>query len=371
MSALGFLKDELNALELSGLLRDPASALVPPGHIDLCSNDYLGYGRRRIELGERGGAGASRLVTGTFSAHLEAEAALASWLGHPSALLFSSGYAANVGVLSALGGEGDLIISDERNHASIIDGCRLSRARIVVAPHLRVEAIEAALRASARRRFVVVESYYSMDGDSPDLAAIRGLCTAHGAALIVDEAHAVGVFGDSGRGRCAEVGVTPDVLVGTLGKALGLGGAFVAGPASLRTFLWNRARSFVFSTGLSPALSALLASRVGEVASDDAGRARLRLVERTLRAALDLGGEGPVVPVVLGEAASAVRASSWLRERGIVVQAIRPPTVAPGASRLRMTGTAALQDEELAFVTETLLEGRAAGLFGGRSNCFT
>lgn len=361
LGALRHLAAELDTLASAGLLRTPVP--MPAGGLVLCSNDYLGYGLslggRPTDLGGPAapwGAGASRLVSGELPAHLEAERALAEWLGYEAALLFTSGYAANVGLLAALAGPGDLIVSDALNHASIIDGCRLSGARIAVVPHADADAVEATLARATDmgRRWVVTESYFSMDGDSPDLAALRAVCVRWDAALVVDEAHALGVFGPAGRGVSAERGVRPDVLVGTFGKAFGLQGAFVAGPAVLRSWLWNRARSFVFSTGMSPALAELVVERVSRIAADDAARTRLLLITERMRSGLAsivgealLPSHGPILPMLVGEPEHAVRLSAALRDRGFVVQAIRPPTVPKGTSRLRITAHAGLMDAEV------------------------
>ncbi len=217
------------------------------------------------------------MVSGDHAAHRAAEASLAEWVGRPAALLYSSGYAANVGLISALAGPGDLIVSDALNHASIIDGCRLSRATVAVAAHAdrRGGGARLSQRSGRGRAFVVVESLFSMEGDCPDLAALRGVCDEHEAALLVDEAHALGVLGPEGAGACAEAGVRADALVGTCGKALGLQGAFVAGSARLRDWLWNRARSFVFSTGVSPALAGAVPGRVARARRDDQARRRV------------------------------------------------------------------------------------------------
>jgi 8-amino-7-oxononanoate synthase len=265
-------------------------------------------------------------------------------------------------MISALAEQGDLIVSDALNHASIIDGCRLSRAEVVVVPHNDVGAVESALRAShARRRWVITESYFSMEGDTPDLEGLRTVCNQHDAALVLDEAHAIGVLGPGGRGLGASCGVIPDVLVGTLGKALGAQGAFVAGSAHLCRWLWNRARSFVFSTGLSPLLAAVGCGAVAEARADDAGRERVKAVGAQLRAGLLERGVrvasrlGPVLPVVLGSEAKAVAWSNALARLGITVQAIRPPTVPQGTSRLRITCRADLTDAELS----TALDGFA------------
>jgi len=359
LDPLRHLAGELAALEDRGLLRIPPVP-EPPGAalLNLCSNDYLGYASDPwpgCPLG-RSGVGASRLVSGNVAAHETAEAALAAWLGTDAALLFSSGYAANVGTMAALAGGGDVVVSDALNHASIIDGCRLSGAEIRVVPHLDLAAMEAALNASrdAKRRWVVTESYFSMDGDSPDLVRLRALCDRHDAALVLDEAHVLGVFGPRGRGLAAEVGITPDVLIGTAGKSLGLHGAFVAGSHALRLWLWNRARSFVFSTGLSPLLATALVSRVERAAADDLARAHLAARGAQLRTGLTaLGvpgvahGRGPVLPWVIGASDTTVALSRRLRDQGILVQAIRPPTVPTGTARLRITVHARLSSEDV------------------------
>jgi len=341
----------------------------------LCSNDYLGYretGRLvgALEQAARArvasGAGASRLVSGDGTEHRHLEGQLARWLGYDAALLFTSGYAANLGVISALARQGDLVVSDALNHASIVDGCRLSRAQVSVVAHCDLRAVARALEAPTQgRRWVVSESYFSMDGDCADLVGLRELCDVHGAALIVDEAHAIGVFGPQGRGRAALLGVVPDVLVGTLGKAAAGQGAFVCGSASLCAWLWNRSRSFVYSTGLSPVLCALGSEAVRLMAADDGGRVALERNVAELRRALrgigvPAGGEGPILPVILGSEERTMAWSRGLARRGVRVQAIRPPTVAPGTSRLRVTARADLTARDLetarAAFTEVALE---------------
>lgn len=371
LDPLRHLDGELADLDRRGLLRLPPEPGQPErgGLLVLCSNDYLGYSAAPWPAGGGdSGAGASRLVTGERAEHAGAERAIAAWLRVGASLLFASGYAANVGAIAALARRGDVVLSDALNHASIIDGCRLSGARVIVHPHRDVAAVERALRevrsgaaggaapppAERPRVWVVTESLFSMDGDTPDLRALRALCDAHDAALYVDEAHAIGVLGPEGRGLCAEVGVRPDVLVGTLGKALGLQGAFVAGAPVLRTYLWNRARSFVFSTGVSPALAARAVERVERAARDDEGRARLRENASRLRAGLGRLGvatpadsRGPILPWLVGSPSEALALSRALREEGVVVQPIRPPTVPPGTSRLRITATAALTSADI------------------------
>lgn len=351
-----FLQETLAALESRGLLRSRSSGARLEGLLNVSSNDYLGYAAERVsrETLTSLGAGASRLIHGTRPEHERLEKELAGWVGAQDALVFTSGYAANVGTLSALCGPGDLIVSDALNHASLIDGCKLSRARIVVVPHRDLHATEQALASPAARKWVVSESYFSMDGTSPDLPALRALCDRTGAALILDEAHALGVFGPAGSGLAAAAGVIPDVLVGTLGKAVGVQGAFVAGCSELTQVLWNRARSFVFSTGISPLLAWWAHASVIRAREDDAGRARLReaclsferqLVE--LGVPLDPLRHGPIFPVLLESPDRALRGAALLRSRGFLVQAIRPPTVPEGTSRLRITMSSTLAPDDV------------------------
>ena len=357
---LAYLATALGALAERGLLRSEAEPVLPEA-ASFCSNDYLG-----LAAGPPGdapaGSGASRLIAGERAEHGKAERAFAKWLGLESALVFTSGYAANVGALSALVGRGDLLVSDSLNHASMIDGARLSRARVVVVPHGDSAAIERALaERSETHAWVAVESYTSMDADGPDLRAIRGICDTHGAGMYVDEAHALGVLGPVGRGRCAEVGVIPDALVGTLGKSFGSQGAFVAGSALLRRWLWNRARAFVFSTGLAPTCAAAatrslahliehpaIATRVCELAA----RMRSGLAE----AGLPAMGFGHIVPIVVGDAAEAMARAAALRERGVATQAVRPPTVPDGTSRIRLTVTARHTASDIDHAVSALVE---------------
>lgn len=382
MPSLRALPELLAELDAAGRLRVPddeplrfrLEAEWGVDFLDASSNDYLGLGRSvsretpgeappsddqaqtvpggpvSRETSSRGrtvppGAGASRLIHGTHPAHLRVEEAAAEWLGAEAALLFSSGYAANVGALGALVGQEDLVVSDALNHASVIDGLRLGRPRIVVTPHLDLEAVERALEEpTSGARWVVVESYYSMDGDAPDLVGLRRLCDATGAHLYVDEAHGLGVFGPGGAGLCAERGVRPDVVVGAFGKAVGSHGAVVAGSRELRTWLWNRARSFVFSTAPTPEHATSLLRQIASARAANGARAALAERSGELRAALaargiDLpsGSFGPILSLVLGAEERALAVARRLRSQGVLVQAIRPPTVPAGASRLRLT----------------------------------
>jgi 8-amino-7-oxononanoate synthase len=292
------------------------------------------------------------------------EATAAALVNAPSALAFSSGYAANVGLLSAVVAPSDVVVSDELNHASIIDGIRLSRARVVVAAHLDLESVRRALRAprpGPGRPWVVTESYFSMDADSPDLRALRELCDEEGAGLFVDEAHALGILGPDGKGLCVGSGVTPDALVGTFGKAFGAAGAFVAGCEDLVHWLWNRARPFVFSTGMSPATAVAAQIAVRKAMTFTPARIRVHAAADQLRRGmrelgLDIRGYGPVIPWVIGPAAAAVRIATDLRTRGFHVQAIRPPSVPAGTARLRLTVTARHSDSDIAALLAAIRE---------------
>ncbi len=351
--ALRHLHEELASLEAAGLLRVRPSR--PAADVAVfCSNDYLGLGGRTV-CGAAG-AGAARLVSGDRQEHQELESAVADWLRCDSAIAFVSGYAANVGALSALVGEGDFVVSDALNHASIIDGLRLARGRVRVVPHLDTGAVAEALASgearAARRRWVVTESYFSMDADSPDLGELRTLCDRAQAGLYVDEAHALGVLGPEGRGLCAEAQVVPDVLVGTFGKALGASGAFVAGAEALTMWLWNRARSFVFSTGMSPVVALAATDAVKLVRATPELRNRTLAVAAQMREGLGrLGrtalGWAHIVPCLVGDPRKAVALADGLRERGVWTVAIRPPSVPVGTARLRLTASAATSGAEV------------------------
>ena len=339
-----------------------------------CSNDYLGLANHpalaaaaTAAIQRSGfGASASRLISGDFPEHRDLETALARFLATDAALLFPTGYQANLGAITALAGRGDLILSDEANHASLIDGCRLSRAEVVVYSHADLPAAATALAAASsssyRRRFLVTESLFSMDGDVAPLAGLAALARDHDTALIVDEAHALGVLGPGGRGLCADAGVVPDVLIGTLGKAFGAHGGFVAGARELRATLVNRARTFIFTTAAPPPVvaAAHAALRLAAGAEGDARRRSLRERIDQLAAALPSPPAhrptGPIVPVILGSDAAALAASNHLRQRAFFVQAIRPPTVAPGTSRLRITLSAAHPPDAVAALAAALTD---------------
>ncbi|CUU58821.1 8-amino-7-oxononanoate synthase [Parafrankia irregularis] len=329
--------------------------------LDLAGNDYLGLARHPavIEGGIAAlrafGAGStgSRLVSGTTTLHGDLEAALAEHLGFASALVFSSGYAANLAMITALTGPGDLVVSDEHNHASLVDACRLSRADVVVTPHADVDAVDKALTTGTwRRAFVLSDSVFSADGDLAPLAALHGVVRRHGAVLLVDEAHGLGVVGDGGRGALAAAGLAgqPDVIATvTLSKSLGSQGGAVLGPAALRDHLIDTARTFIFDTGLAPACagSALAALRLLTE--------RPQLPEQVRRRAHEIAAAtgapepaGAVVSVVLGDPERAVGVAAACREAGVAVGCFRPPTVPAGTSRLRVAARADLTDADVA-----------------------
>jgi 7-keto-8-aminopelargonate synthetase-like enzyme len=264
-------------------------------------------------------------------------------------------------VLAALLRAGDAVFSDELNHASIIDGCRLSRADVIVYPHLDLAALSAALSKSThRRRIVVSESLFSMDGDLADVAALSSLCSRHSAALILDEAHALGVLGPEGRGASASAGVVPDVLIGTCGKALGTFGAFAATTRSIADLLWNRARPLVFSTALPPSIAAATLTSLEIVRGTEGSARRETLASHALRfrsLVPRAGGfsSGPIAPLLVGSDRAAMSLSARLLEDRVFVQGIRPPTVPPGTARLRVGLSASLTAQQLEKAATSLL----------------
>jgi 8-amino-7-oxononanoate synthase len=360
------LGDELDRLAAGGLRRELRRWVGPHGpHIELggrrlasfSSNNYLGLAGHPAladaaarALAETGlGSAASRLIAGNHAEHEALEVELAAFHRTEAALLFNSGFLANLGVIPALVGRGDLVLSDRLNHASLIDGCRLSRAAVEVYPHLDVAVLEhvlAARRPAARRALVVTESVFSMDGDRAPLDVIAEVCARNGAWLMVDEAHAVAALGPGGRGIAAELGVRPDILVGTLGKGFGSFGAYVAGSQTLRTLLIHRARSFVFSTALPPSVAAASRAAVALVAGPEGERRRAALASHVESFAAALGqagllapgaGRSAVFPVILGDERRTMEAAARLANEGFHVQGIRPPTVPAGTSRLRIS----------------------------------
>lgn len=323
---------------------------IKPDRVDLvsfASNDYLGLSRHpavvagaHAALDRWGaGAGAARLVAGALPVHADLEAALAEWKGEPAALLFPTGYAANLGVLTAFADAGVRVLSDERNHASIVDGCHLSRAEICVYRHGAVEHVEELLRSAPGRVVVVTDTVFSMDGDVAPVEELAARCARHGALLVLDEAHAV-------LGPHPNLAGVDHLRIGTLSKYLGSLGGFVAGPRAFLDLLVNRARPFIFTTASSPADAGAALAALDVLRSDEGED-----LVAALRANVDLirpGHPSPIVPLVVGDERAAVAASAALRERGLLVPAIRPPTVAPGTSRLRVSVSATHTTEEIA-----------------------
>lgn len=346
----------------------------------LCSNNYLGLaGETRVReaaaaaaLAQGAGAGASRLVSGTMRGHRELERELAEFAGAESCLLFGSGYLANLGVIGALAGRGDVVFSDELNHASIVDGCRLSRARVVVYRHRDVEHLAwcMAQHRDAGRALVATDSVFSMDGDLAPLAEIVELARRNRAQVLVDDAHALGALGPGGRGAVAAAGLTGeiDALVGTLGKALGSYGAYVCGDAVTIRYLVNVARSFVFSTAPPPPSVAAALAALRLLREQPQLPEALRRAAQTLRTALRQEGFAVaesgmhIVPLLVGDSARAVALCEAAIERGVFAQAIRPPTVPQGTSRLRLTAIATHTPGELAAAAASL---RAAAVATG------
>jgi 8-amino-7-oxononanoate synthase len=348
----------------------------------LCSNDYLGLADNaqvRCAASDAAmrwgaGAGASRLVSGSMSIHTELERRLAEFKAKPSALLFGSGYLANTGVVSVLAGRDEVVFSDELNHASIIDGCRLARAETFVYRHRDTEHLEWGLRkARGSGALIVTDGVFSMDGDVAPLAEISELAQQHGCRLMVDEAHATGCVGPGGRGSVAAAGLSAevDVVMGTMGKALGCYGAYVCGSAELTEYLVNSCRPFIFSTALPPSAVAgaqaalkLLGERPKRIERLEANAEALR---EGLRAEGLVVGDSrtQIVPLVVGDAELAMALCERALERGVFAQAIRPPTVPPGTSRLRMTAMATHQIGDLRRAAREIGEAaRELGISG-------
>nr|WP_216669623.1 8-amino-7-oxononanoate synthase [Corallococcus exiguus] len=369
----------MEALSAKGLRRvlepldSPQGAEVRVGDgrlVNFSSNDYLGLAASPAvraaaasALERYGvGTGASRLVVGDMVPHQRLEARLARFERAEAVRLFNSGYAANTGILPALVGPGDAVFSDALNHASLVDGCRLSRARVVVYPHSDVAALTRALAETpARRKLVVTDSVFSMDGDVAPLRELVTACEAHGAALMVDEAHATGVLGARGAGLCEALGVEDrvDLRMGTLSKALGGLGAYVATSRAVADLLVSRARPFVYSTALPAALCAAAECAVDLVEHDPAPRERLwghihRFTDGLRALGLPAEPRSAIFPVILGEPSRALDAAKRLREAGLLVKAIRPPTVPDGTSRLRFCLSAAHTTGHIDLALEAL-----------------
>ncbi|NOZ22977.1 MAG: 8-amino-7-oxononanoate synthase [Planctomycetes bacterium] len=384
---MNFIRDELKRLEDEGLLRTLRALETGQGvrvriggrdYLSFCSNDYLGLASHpklfttvRDTMRKFGwGAGAARLVSGTMTPHAELERALAEFEGTAAAVVFPTGYMANVGTIPALVGEGDLVIGDRLNHGSLIDGCRLSRSTFRFYEHCDMDSLRKRLarRPDYRRALVVTDSVFSMDGDLAPLPEIVQIAREHDAVVMVDEAHATGVFGERGRGVAERLGVKDeiDVRMGTLSKAVGSIGGFVCGTGALVSFLQNCARTFMLTTSLPPAACAASTAGLKRISESPHLRERLwQNVEHVRKVLDDLGldtgnSASQIFPIIIGDAARATAVSSALDERGILIPAIRPPTVPKGTSRLRLTVSAAHSAEDIERLVEALAEVKVA-----------
>ncbi len=369
---------------LEGELRELASreqlrSLEVSNGVNLSSNDYLGLSTHpalreavldAVARAERMGATGSRLLSGHAAEWEALESEFAEFAETETALCFSSGYAANAGLLSSVAGRGDVIFSDELNHASLIDGMRLSGAQREIYAHGDLAALEIALRSHAKsdcRKLIVTESVFSMDGDFAPLAEITDLAQRYGAALVVDEAHALGVFGPEGRGRMAELGLAGGAfaIVYPCGKALASAGAIVCGSGTLKQFLINRARTFLFNTALPPYFAAQISAALRVARAADQQRIRLHRLAAQLRASVQAAGfdtgisASQIIPILLGENAAALHYARGLATAGFTARAIRPPTVPPGTARLRLSLTCALTDANIAQIGHALSGIRA------------
>jgi 8-amino-7-oxononanoate synthase len=366
---LAWLDEHATRRRAAGLRRTLTPRPAQDDLIDLASNDYLGLARdprvveAAVEALRTWGAGStgSRLVTGATTLHAELETELAAFTGTEAALVFSSGYAANLGAVVALSGPGSLVVSDAANHASLVDGCRLSRARVVVSPHADPTAVDATLAGrDEQRALVVTDSVGSVDGDLAPLTELHAVCRAHGAVLLVDEAHGLGVRGERGQGLVAEAGLAgePDVVcTATLSKSLGSQGGAVLGARRVVEHLVDTARTFIFDTGLAPANAAAALAALRVLAAEPSRAAAvLAAAARIAASAAVPATPSAIVSVLLGEPERAVATAARCREMGVKVGCFRPPSVPAGTSRLRLTARATLTDEQLDKVDGVLAE---------------
>jgi 8-amino-7-oxononanoate synthase len=348
--------------------------------VNFCSNDYLGLAEdsrlklavlEAVEKSARVGGTGSRLLSGHDPVWNELEEELAAFAGTAAALYFSSGYAANTGLLTAVLGKDDVVFSDGFNHASLIDGIRLSGARKEIYPHRDLDYLERALRrheGESCRKLIVTESVFSMDGDIVDLRAMQNLAAKYGASLVVDEAHATAVHGPGGAGIGAQAGLTEEVLavVHTCGKALASAGGFVCGSKALREFLINRARPLIFSTAMPPYIAGQIRAALRFAKGMDAERKLLLDRSNLLATGLNAAGcrtpvgHSQIIPVILGSNEDAISAAAFLQEQGFAARAIRPPTVPVGSARLRLSLTARITNEDVGAVLAALKAWRAS-----------
>lgn len=353
--------------------RGPLVRLEGREYLAFCSNDYLGLADHPalVEAARRGaerygvGAGASALISGHSLAYEALESRLAAFVRVPRALHFSTGYMANLGILPALAGPGDSVFSDQLNHACLIDGARLSRAQVLVYPHQDLAALERMLQAcNTPGKVVATDAVFSMDGDIAPLPALLALCERHDAWLVVDDAHGFGLLGENGRGTLSHFGLASPRLVymGTLGKAAGVFGAFVAGEEALVEWLLQRARTYVFTTASPPLLAEALMASLELIEAGEDRRRHLRALIGRLRAALEdlpwrlLPSSTAIQPLLIGDNGKALELMEGLHARGIWVPAIRPPTVPEGTARLRITLSAAHAPEHVDRLAAALRE---------------
>lgn len=343
--------------------------------LSFCSNDYLGLASHpdniealRRALPETGlGGASSHLICGHHEAHHVLEERLAAFTGRSSALFFSTGYMANLGVISALAGRGDTVFSDRLNHASIVDGCILSRAKVRRYAHGDVAQLADMLSRTVGHKVVVTDGVFSMDGDVAPLRELVEVCREQGALLVVDDAHGFGVLGPNGRGSVAELGLSEEdvpVLIGTLGKAAGTSGAFVAGPGVLMDYLVQKARTYIYTTAMPPALAMATLNSIDLIERGGERRRHLQgLVDCFRREARALGYKlmpsgTPVQPIMVGDNWAALALSQALEKRGLLVTAIRPPTVPAGEARLRVTFSASHSHGDLNALVQALADCR-------------
>ncbi|UNO38613.1 8-amino-7-oxononanoate synthase [Streptomyces sp. MST-110588] len=371
-AAFGWIDEAREQRRRAGLLRTLRPRPVNSPLLDLAGNDYLGLCRHpevirgAAQAAHRWGAGAtgSRLVTGSTELHARLESELAAFCGFEAALVLSCGYTANLAAVTALTGPGTLIVSDAGNHASLIDGCRLSRARTAVVPHADPDAVRKSLDGHTGRALAVTDSVFSVDGDAAPLPELAAACRTHGAALLVDDAHGLGVLGDGGRGAPYTAGLAGDadvVATVTLSKSLGSQGGAVLGPARVIEHLVNTARTFIFDTGLAPAAAGAALAALRLLRREPWRAARARTVARELHRRLSAAGLGAVRPdaaVISVRAPSPEQAVRWAadcREAGLAVGCFRPPSVPDGISRLRLTARADLSDRRIEEAVGTIV----------------
>ncbi|MFA4906164.1 MAG: 8-amino-7-oxononanoate synthase [Candidatus Margulisiibacteriota bacterium] len=373
-----FIEDELASLKQQGLYRSLKTIEKTDGrtvtidgksYLNFCSNNYLGLANHpqvlaaaRSAIDEYGaGAGASRLISGNLVLHEKLEQKIAEFKKREAAIVYPTGYMANLGVISALTDEKDTILIDRLDHASIIDACKLSRAKLQVFPHQDMKALEKLLGRSQsfNKRLIVTDSVFSMDGDLAPLPEILDLAKKYRSLVMIDEAHATGVLGKTGRGLEEHFNCEgrTDIVMGTLSKAVGSFGGFVAGPKNLIDYLRNKSRSFIYTTALPPASCAAALAVLELIENDSTFLERLRENLKYLHALRStLCAPSPIIPIILGSAEKAVEISQQLFARGILLSAIRPPTVPQGQSRLRLTICSKHTKEDLACLASSLRE---------------